>query len=524
MFMRALPGRAQYPANRAQIAGQFGPGAAAAFGGPAIGTYVEAPRDRATRLPVSLPPRPGLENGREGRLAGREELLAELDARLTGGRETGPRVVALFGMAGSGKSSVAVEYAYRHLAEVGVAWYLRAEDTTVLAAGFSELAAQLGAREVVDARDPVRSVHAVLAAYPADWLLVFHNAPDRETMARFLPPAGRGRVVITSGYPFWTPGQALEVPALDTDAAATFLLRRTGESDLGAARELAAELGGLPLALERAAAYIQANGDSLAGYLALFRRRRADMLARGAPTATRRPSLPSGRWRSRTCGQRAPSAVGLLRLLAYCAPEAIPLRLLLEPRSGLGDQFGPEVAPVLVPLLDEVAARDAIAALRHYSLVIHAGDGLVSVHRLVQAVTADQMTADLAGRWRRAAAALVEAAIPADAQLPAAWGACAVLLPHARVLLDLTSSGMWRIAQYLAHSGSYPAARDLFQLIARAYANDDAYGPEHQKTLAARSNLALNTGEAGDAAGPGTSTSSCCPSRTGCWALSTRTR
>ena len=60
---------------------------------------------------------------------------------------------------------------------------------------------------------------------------------------------------------------------------------------------------------------------------------------------------------------------------------------------------------------------------------------------------------------------------------------------------------MWRIAQYLAHSGSYPAARDLFQLIARAYANDDAYGPEHQKTLAARSNLALNTGEAGDAGG-----------------------
>ena len=29
-----------------------------------------------------------------------------------------------------------------------------------------------------------------------------------------------------------------------------------------------AELGGLPLALEQAAAYIQATGDSLAGYLA----------------------------------------------------------------------------------------------------------------------------------------------------------------------------------------------------------------------------------------------------------------
>ena len=151
---------------------------------------------------------------------------------------------------------------------------------------------------------------------------------------------------------------------MDTDAAATFLLRRTGESDLGAARELAAELGGLPLALERAAAYIQANGDSLAGYLALFRRRRADMLARGAPTSDKKTVATVWTLAFEDLRQRAPSAVGLLRLLAYCAPEAIPLRLLLEPRSGLGDQFGPEVAPVLVPLLDEVAARDAIAALR----------------------------------------------------------------------------------------------------------------------------------------------------------------
>jgi hypothetical protein len=165
---------------------------------------------------VSLPPQPGFVNGRE-------ELLAELDARLTVGHETGPRVLALYGLAGAGKTSVALEYAYRHLAEVGVAWYFRAEDSTVLVAGFSELAAQLGAREVVDARDPVKSVHAVLAAYPTDWLLIFHNAPGRETMGPFLPPAGRGRVVITSGYRFWSPGQALEVPTLGSDAAVAFL-------------------------------------------------------------------------------------------------------------------------------------------------------------------------------------------------------------------------------------------------------------------------------------------------------------
>ena len=72
---------------------------------------------------------------------------------------------------------------------------------------------------------------------------------------------------------------------LDAEAAAEFLAGRTG--DRGPARRpwsLAGELGGLPLALEQAAAYMQASGDSLAGYLALFRQRRPDLLARGDPT------------------------------------------------------------------------------------------------------------------------------------------------------------------------------------------------------------------------------------------------
>jgi len=102
--------------------------------------------------PVRLAPRPPV-------LAGREALLTELDARLSAGDGLSPRTVSLCGLGGAGKTSVAVEYAYRHLAEVGAAWQLAAEDATVLAAGFGELAAQLGARGLADTRDPVASVH-----------------------------------------------------------------------------------------------------------------------------------------------------------------------------------------------------------------------------------------------------------------------------------------------------------------------------------------------------------------------------
>ena len=150
---------------------------------------------------------------------------------------------------------MALEYAHRRLGEVGVAWQFPAEDPAVLAVGFGELAAQLGAG---DGGDPVATVHGALAASLAPWLLVFDNAPDRASVAPFVPPAGRGRVLITSRNQIWPPGQALAVPVLDPELAAEFLISRTGDGDRQAASELAAKLGGLPLALEQAGAYIQA--------------------------------------------------------------------------------------------------------------------------------------------------------------------------------------------------------------------------------------------------------------------------
>ena len=107
--------------------------------------------------------------------------------------------------------------------------------------------------------------------------------PTGRRWRAFVPPAGPGRVLITSRNQIWPPGQALQVPMLDPQVAAEFLVSRTGDPDRRAALDLAGELGGLPLALEQAAAYVQATGDSLAGYLALFRQRRADMLGRGEP-------------------------------------------------------------------------------------------------------------------------------------------------------------------------------------------------------------------------------------------------
>ncbi len=473
----------------------------------------------------------------------------------------------MYGLGGAGKTSVAVEYAYRHLAEVGVAWQFAAEDATVLAAGFGELAAQLGARGLADTRDPVASVHAVLARFPAPWLLIFDNAADLASVAAFLPPAGPGRVLITSQNPNW-PGQPLDVPVLDLDVAADFLVNRTGDPDRQAARDLADVLGGLPLALEQAAAYIQATGDTLADYLALFRQRRAELLARGEPTGYGKTVASTWALAFDRLQQTEPGAVGLLRLLAFCAPEAIPLRLLLQPRPGLAGQLGDEVAPVLAPLLeDPLAAGDAIAALRRYSLVTPAADGSVSVHRLVQAVTADQMPAELAS------AVAAGCRRPDRGRDPRRY--CSARRPGRstrrccrtpRLPFDLTATAWGGSPSTSAIAAATRRPGTFSRQIVDAYGKTSAFGAEHPDTLAARhqprpldragrgcgrgpgpvrraaararagprpgapghpdrpaATSPAGPGRRGTRPGPGTSSPRCCPSASGSSAPSTRT-
>jgi hypothetical protein len=411
-------------------------------------------------------------------------------------------MVALCGLGGAGKTSVALEYAHRQLSWLRVVWQLPAGEPAALAAGFDELAAQLGAGS---GNPVVAAVHATLAQRD-DWLLVFDNVPDPAAITGLVPPAGGGRVVITSRYGYWPGGQSLDVPMLDREVAAGFLLERTGATgtertgaagEKQAAGELADELGGLPLALEQAAAYMQATGRSIASYLELFRKRRADLLARGEVTGYDKQVATTWSLAIAALGQDS-RAAGLLRLAACCAADDIPLDLLLQPGADITES-GAAVIPLLAPLLDDELARDdAVAGLRRYSLISAPRDGRVSVHRLVQAITLHLRPEDERAAWRRAAAALIEAALPREPQDPGSWPAFAALLPHAQAVLDPARGGMFSLAQYLGHNGRYAAARDLVQRVFEA--RETSYGAEHPDTLLARADLAFWIGQTEDPA------------------------
>jgi len=65
------------------------------------------------------------------RFVGRDDLLAEIDTALV----AAPRaaLVALEGMGGVGKTSLAVEYAYRHADQFDIVWWVAAERSELVA-------------------------------------------------------------------------------------------------------------------------------------------------------------------------------------------------------------------------------------------------------------------------------------------------------------------------------------------------------------------------------------------------------
>ncbi|MFD0480864.1 tetratricopeptide repeat protein [Nonomuraea thailandensis] len=183
-----------------------------------------------------------------------------------------------------------------------------------------------------------------------------------------------------------------------------------------------------------------------------------------------------------------PLAIRVLNLLACFAPDNLPCSIL--------DRL-PETHPLQV--------GEALALLASYSLItltpspadLQPGEpeDLVSVHRLIQAVTLHQLTPDQHNHSRQAAADLVLAALPSDPDTIDAWPAYRALLPHARTVLPPGSPGLYLLVDYLDASGDYRNALQLQQDICiHAVA---ALGAEHPDTLTTRHDLAVLTGRRG---------------------------
>jgi len=455
------------------------------------------------RYPGALPPIWNVPHNRNPNFTGREEHLASLKMALSSGKPAA-LTQAIHGLGGVGKTQLALEYAYRNVAEYDVVWWVRSEEPATLAADYASLAdaLDLPEKEAADQLLIIKAVKQWLEQNPK-WLLVFDNAKDWADVKKYIPHGQMGHVLITSRNANWRGiARPLDVKVLEREESIDLLLKRTGHTEREAADTLADALGDLPLALEQAGAYMDATRRSLSDYLKIFTDRKNELWDRAGPPLDY-PDTVATTWNIAFDEVKQISSPGadLLKLCAFLAPDDIPVELL---NSGV--QYLPE--SLVAVASDPLAFDDAVDPLRRYSLVEITAES-ISVHRLVQAVTRDRLDGDELKKWAKAAVRIVNKAFPFESYDVGTWPVCSRLLPHALaaaehaealdVALDLTGRLLNQTGAYLRGRAQFTEAKEMFEW---ALAIGEAtYGPDHPNVAAGVNNLGNVLQDLGDMEG-----------------------
>jgi Tetratricopeptide repeat/TIR domain/NB-ARC domain len=438
------------------------------------------------RFPGMLPALWNVPHPRNCYFTGREDLLQQLAAGLRGGGQASAlsQPQAMSGLGGIGKTQIALEYAYRYYQDYQAVLWVQAQTRETLISAYLAIARLLDLPEKSE-QESARIIAAVKDWFQhhSSWLLILDNADELALAREFLPPSFGGHVLLTTRAQVTGRfARRFEVGVLPTELGAFFLLRRTGllapdapleqatEGDREQARAIREELGGLPLALDQAGAYIEETGCSLGEYQRLYQHRRADLLAeRRGQLVDDHPLPVATTWSLsfQSVEEKNPASADLLRLCAFLAPDAIPEVIITRG----AEHLGPTLALVGA---DPYQLNQAIEVARAYSLLRRESSGaepLHSVHRLVQAVVVDQMEEPGRKQWAERAVQAVAAALPAVKH--ESWSSWERLLAHALQCAELIKQWSFGFAEatqllqqtgwYLTERIRYPEAEQMLQ-------------------------------------------------------------
>ena len=320
--------------------------------------------------------------------AGREEDLARIDAALSAGRTAAltnsGHAAALSGLGGVGKSVLAREFAWRNRGRYQGVWWVRAEKPETLLEDLIELGSHFipGLQGAEDRPKAARAAldHIWQGKFPLPWLIVYDNV-EKPGDLEHLTPRGGAHILITSRWPHWDEAAEIAIDVFPRDVAIQYLMKRARKNDPEGAGRLAEALGYLPLALDHAGSYLRNGYGTFDGYI----RDLAEFLKRKPGKGTSMGQYPDSVHGTFNLAldrviagdpergiTAIPEAEQLMRVLAFLAPDQIPL-----------DIIPPEVLP-------DIQKGDAAAALQEASLLrigtFEDGRPHASVHRLVQQV------------------------------------------------------------------------------------------------------------------------------------------
>lgn len=392
---------------------------------------------------------------------GRDALIQTLHATFASRQEQGITTLALSGLGGSGKTQVALAYAYRYCDDYHAIFWLQGQNTEVLRADFIGLAKLLHLSEYQDP-DPENTIAALkrYLSQAARWLIIIDHLESFAALDDLFPSLGQGNILATTRR--HAAGESAimhRVQMLTPAEGALFLLRRIGKLDQHASMEtlptttvdpahtISQLLSGLPLALDQAGAYIEQTACSLATYIERYTKHQAELLKLRGKSSASHPASVAATFA--LCIEQArqlyPVSLELLSLCAFLHPDAIPLEIF----NTDGVDLGPELQPLLA---DELAFDRVLAMLLDLSLLQRNADNeALSIHRLVQVVIRDEMPAETQRIWTERAISAVYRVFPASEMRY--WPQCQRYLPHALLVADL-------IQQY--HLSLPEAARLLY--------------------------------------------------------------
>ncbi|MGD0009424.1 MAG: FxSxx-COOH system tetratricopeptide repeat protein [Terriglobia bacterium] len=431
---------------------------------------------------------------------GRKEKLEELGNALNSGG-----LAALTGMGGVGKTQIAAHFAHERRDEYSAVLWASAASQETLVSGFAAIASLLNLPEK-DEKDQALAVAAVKRWLEANggWLLIVDNASDLATVQGFIPPAAEGHILVTTQAQATGTIQAIEVRDMLPEDGAMLLLRRAKiikpDGPLSAARapdrdiavQISTALGGLPLALDQAGAYIDETRCGLAGYLDLYTKQAAQLLKRRGATASEHPASVATTFALsfERVASASHAAADLLRLCAFLHPDAIPEEIFTKGAVELGPNLGPIAA-------DPLKLDAAFAEILKYSLLRRDADAkTLGIHRLVQAVIQDGLTKEEKGQWAERAVRAVNSAFPSPEF--ANWAQCERLVPQALACTSLVEGYAFEFSEvarllnsagyYLHRRARFSDAEPLYQRALMIF--EKVLGPEHPNVATSLNNLA----------------------------------
>ena len=419
--------------------------------------------------------------------------------------------VALTGIPGVGKTQIAIEYAYRFGSTYRSILWSRAENNETMVSSFIQIAEILNLPEKNEQKkDHIISAVLNWLSKNDRWLLVYDNIENMSRLSNFIPIGIKGHILITTrAQAIGGVAQRIHVkPFLPKDGA-RYILHRSGiissksedndSSGLtlkGHAESLSTELGGLPLSLDQAGAFMEENSVRPDEYLSLYRVEGKSLReSRGQHDTSSQGHSKSVSITFNIAFRKiidlSPAAAELIRLCAFLYPEQIQEKAIFKSVKDMGDILGSTASNNI----DWIKARKAACRL---SLLFRELDNKsLNIHRVVQAVIKDEMPLSIRKKWAKRAVIIINSCFPNP--IFSNWPDCEKLISQGRTCVELINEFRFAfpeagrlliaLADYNHYRGRFLEAETLYRYA--VIVTEKVHGKSHPKVGTCINNLAV---------------------------------